>query len=158
MDAFATDYADRLKALMAGLAEALNGLPAEALDWSPGPELNSLAVLATHAAGATRYWIGDVVGRDPSNRVREEEFATVGKDASLLQARLDEVLIHALGVLEGLTAADLAAPRGPTRFGDRTVGWALLRALDHLAEHVGHAQMTRQLWDRQRAAGSQLGE
>lgn len=154
MDAFVADYIDRLKTNMAGLEEALTGLPVEALDWSPGPELNSLTVLATHVAGATRYWIGDVVGRDSSDRVREREFATTGQDEAALRARLAEVMTHSLTVLEGLTAADLGKMAGPTRFGDKTVGWALLRGLDHLAEHVGHAQMTRQLWEQRQASTS----
>jgi uncharacterized damage-inducible protein DinB len=151
MDPLIVDYIDRLHANMAGLEEALTGLPVEALDWSPGPELNSLTVLATHAAGATRYWIGDVVGRDPSNRVREQEFEMSQRDEAALKARLAEVMDHAQRVLAGLTAADLGELRGPTRFGDKTVAWALLRALDHLAEHVGHAQMTRQLWNQRQA-------
>jgi hypothetical protein len=28
-----------------------------------------------------------------------------------------------------------------------TAAWALLHALDHLGEHVGHAHLTRQLLD-----------
>jgi len=26
--------------------------------------------------------------------------------------------------------------------------WALLHAVEHLSEHSGHAQLTRQLWER----------
>ena len=43
---------ERLTALHAGLESALEGLPPEALDWTPGPGFNSLAVLITHATGA----------------------------------------------------------------------------------------------------------
>ena len=39
------EYLDRLEALHAGLEEAIAGLPVEALDWVPGPGMNSLAVL-----------------------------------------------------------------------------------------------------------------
>jgi hypothetical protein len=34
-----------------------------------------------------------------------------------------------------------------------TAAWALLHALEHLREHVGHAQLTRQLMD-ERSGGS----
>jgi hypothetical protein len=35
-----------------------------------------------------------------------------------------------------------------------TAGWALNHALAHTALHIGHAQITRQLWDaRQPLAG-----
>jgi len=30
------------------------------------------------------------------------------------------------------------------------VAWALLHALDHTAQHLGHMQITRQLWDQER--------
>jgi hypothetical protein len=29
--------------------------------------------------------------------------------------------------------------------------WGLLHAIEHLSEHVGHAQLTRQLWERREA-------
>jgi hypothetical protein len=29
--------------------------------------------------------------------------------------------------------------------------WALLHAVEHLSEHVGHAKLTKQLWERRRA-------
>ncbi|NIU62141.1 MAG: DUF664 domain-containing protein, partial [Gammaproteobacteria bacterium] len=28
------------------------------------------------------------------------------------------------------------------------VSWSLLHALDHVAQHTGHVQITRQLWDQ----------
>jgi uncharacterized damage-inducible protein DinB len=147
MDPFYAAFADRLQTMMRGLDEALTGLPPAALDWSPGPELNTLGVLAIHTAGATRFWIGEMAGADGSNRVRAQEFASRGQDAAALRARLDEVLAHSLGVLARLTPADLGAERTHPQSGQTcTVAWALLHALDHLSEHVGHAQMTRQLW------------
>ena len=29
-----------------------------------------------------------------------------------------------------------------------SAGWALAHALEHTAPHLGHAQVTRQLWER----------
>jgi len=60
------DYLERLQALHESIESAIEGLPQAALDWVPGPDMNSFAVLVTHVAGAERYWIGDVAGRDPS--------------------------------------------------------------------------------------------
>ena len=65
------DYLDCLEALHAAAGRAIEGLTQAALDWSPDPDANSLCVLAVHLAGAERYWIGDVVGRDPSGRDRD---------------------------------------------------------------------------------------
>jgi uncharacterized damage-inducible protein DinB len=142
-------YFERLEALHGGVKQALDGLPAEALDWVPGPDMNSLCVLVMHLAGAERYWIGDVAGEDLSGRVRDDEFRAAGLDGDALVRRLDEVLAHSRGVLERLSAADLDAEHISPRDGRTfTVAWALWHALEHTALHLGHAQIVRQLWDQ----------
>jgi uncharacterized damage-inducible protein DinB len=144
-------YFERLEALHDGVKQTLDGLPIEALDWVPGPEMNSLCVLVMHLAGAERYWIGDVAGEDPSGRVREDEFRAAGLDGGELVRRLDDVLAHSRGVLETLSAADLDAAHVSPRDGRTfTVAWALWHALEHTALHLGHAQIMRQLWDAAR--------
>jgi len=143
------EYLDGLQALHADLRRAIEGLPPEALDWSPGPDFNSIAVLAVHTAGAERYWIGDVVGREPSGRVREAEFQTQGLSAGDLIARLDAALTHSQTVLDALTLFDLDTKRVSPRDGrEVSVAWALAHALAHTASHVGHIQITRQWWDQ----------
>lgn len=143
------DYLDRLQALHADIQRALEGLPQEALDWSPSTDMNSLAVLAVHTAGAERYWIGDVAGQDASGRDRDAEFQTKGLDVAALTARLDAALAHSRSVLDKLTVADMDARRSAPRDGkEYTVAWALLHALEHAAIHLGHMQIVRQLWDR----------
>ena len=97
------DYLTLLKALHDQLGRTIEGLPVAALDWSPGPDMNSLNVLIAHTAGAERYLIGDVVGRDPSGRDRDAEFRARGLDAATLSARLGAALEHSRAVLEHLT-------------------------------------------------------
>ena len=144
------DYLERLQTVHAEIQKTIDGLPPEALDWTPGPETNSLSVLAVHVAGAERYWIGDVVGRDPSGRDRPAEFRVRGLDAATLTARLAEALSHSRTVVEGLTLSEMETERISPRDGRSvTVAWALFHALRHAAEHMGHMQLTRQLWDRQ---------
>ncbi len=145
------DYFDQLSALHDSLAASIVGLSSEALDWSPGPDMNSLAVLIVHTAKAERYWIGDVVGQTPSDRVRALEFETEQMTADRLQEALDEALAHSRGVLEALTVAHLQQQQ-PLPMPDgrqQTVSWALAHALAHTAIHTGHAEITRQLWDQQ---------
>jgi len=128
---------------------AIDGLPPSALDWVPGPDMNSLAALAVHVAGAQRYWIGDVVGRDPSGRDRAAEFQVRGLDATALKAHLAESLAHSRGVLEGLALSDLDAVRVSPRDGRKfPVPWCLAHALEHTALHLGHMHITRQLWEQ----------
>jgi uncharacterized damage-inducible protein DinB len=142
-------YLERLAALHADMQRAIEGLPQVALDWLPGPDMNSLCVLVVHTCGAERYWIGDVVGRDPSARDRTAEFHATGWDAIALGEHLDESLARVRGVLEGLTLQDLKALRVSPRDGCKfTVAWCLAHALEHTAIHLGHMQIARQLWDQ----------
>lgn len=149
MDPLLTAYSERLAALHDAMDQTLAGLPPEALAWSPGAEMNSLAVLAVHVAGAERYLIGEVVGGEPSGRVRATEFATTGGEADALRAGLAAALAHSQAVLARLDPDDLGrTSHSPQHQQTYTVAYALLRALDHMAEHVGHMQMARQLWEQ----------
>jgi uncharacterized damage-inducible protein DinB len=149
MDPVFEAYMGRLEVLHREAAQAIGELPAPALDWSPGPEMNSLDVLVTHLTGAERYWIGDVAGREPSGRDRAAEFTVSGRQASDLQERLAATLAHSRSVLEKLTPGDLAAERADPREGRTvSVAYALLHALEHTALHVGHIQIVRQLLDQ----------
>ena len=150
MELFASEYLERLESLFSGFDAAIEGLPVAALNWSPGPEMNSIAVLATHAAGATRYLIGDLVGREPSARVREDEFRATAVDGATLRQSLADVAAHSKSVVARLTVNDLEKSYfSPQRQREFTVAWSLLHALDHLAEHMAHAQLTRLLWQQQ---------
>jgi hypothetical protein len=51
--------------------------------------------------------------------------------------------------LEPLTLPDLEQPRTSPRNGRSiTAGWALCHVLKHTALHLGHMQITRQLWEQ----------
>jgi uncharacterized damage-inducible protein DinB len=143
------DYLDQLTAVHQNMSAALRDLPQAALDWWPGPEINSLAVLAAHSAGSERYWIGQVAGGEPFKRDRAAEFKTSGVDATTLITRLDAALAHSRSVLERLTLADLEKNTGVVH-DDRAVmvAWALQHALEHVALHAGHMQLTRQWWEQ----------
>jgi uncharacterized damage-inducible protein DinB len=148
MDPFLADFLRLLEEKHADFVTALEGLPAEAMNWQPGEGMNSLAVLAVHSAGAERFWVGDIAMQEPLKRDRPGEFATQDFTAEEAIARLEWSLDYARGALERLTLADLAAPRGDPRNGRAmTAGWALLHALEHTAMHSGHVQITRQLWE-----------
>lgn len=141
-------YFSRLNDLHDNLKKIIEGLPQQALDWTPGEDMSSLGVLMAHVAGSERYWIGDIAGQDPSGRIREEEFRTYDLSAEQLSARLDTALEHSRGVLENMTLVDLESPRVVPHDG-RTIStaWALTHSLEHTALHLGHAQLTRQLWN-----------
>lgn len=144
-----TDYLERLQSLHASIAETIEGLSTEALDWLPGSDMNSLGVLAVHVVGSQGYWIGELAGQEPHSRDRPAEFRVGGLDAESLVRGLDEVLARSRNVLEGLTLADLEASRASYLDGRKvSVAWCLAHALEHTGLHLGHMQITRQLWEQ----------
>jgi len=131
--------------------ELIDGLPAEALNWTPlpreghGDATNSLAVLAAHVAGAEHFWMAEVVGGQPATRDRDAEFATRAANSQELTERIDEVAAETAEVLSSLGPADLDSERqAPDR--KVPVRWCLMHVAAHTALHLGHMQLTYQLW------------
>ena len=148
MSPFFADYLERLEMLHTEMDRALTGLPQAALDWSLGPEINSLAVLTAHVAGSEMFWIGDVIIRRATTRVRATEFATTAVTADELKARLAQALADSRLAVAQLTLANLEEQRPSPRDKEvYTVAWCLLHALEHVAMHVGHMQLARQFWE-----------
>ena len=159
MDRFFEDYLDRLISLHNDYKKAISGLSVEAIDWIPGVEMNSLGVLIVHMTAVERYLVGDMAAHINSNRVRASEFQTKGWDEAKLIQRMDDTLEFVRETLANFTVEDLSAVREiPSGSGARpatsletlTVGWALEHTLSHTALHLGHAQITRQLWDQRK--------
>ncbi len=146
-------YLDRLCELHTDIERAIEGLSQSALDWVPGPDMNSICVLIVHLTGAERFWIGDVAGNDPVGRDRDAEFRARGLDASVLRDRLSDTIVYCRNLLGRLTIEDLESPRqSPIDGRQITVAWALAHALEHTGIHLGHIQITRQLWEQRRGA------
>jgi len=143
------DLLATLHELHADIEQAIAGLPQEALDWQPGPGMNSIGVLLAHVTGAERYWFSDVLMGEPSHRDREAEFRAHGLDAPAWQKRLAESEAYAQKALATLTLPDLETLRTFPRDGRKiTVAWSLGHILEHTAIHAGHIQITRQLWEQ----------
>ncbi len=129
------------------LRELVRGLSPAVLNWSPGPGMNSLAVLVGHLLDAERYLVAaaqhDVVERDRERWFRYE----APSDRALLEL-LDHTEAESLARLERLTADMLVREWTPPndRLGRRFTGmrW-LLHLIGHNREHIGQALLTRQL-------------
>jgi hypothetical protein len=149
VEQFCVDYLERLQDLHHDFIATFEDLPAEALDWVPGADMNSFCVLVVHTTGSTRWWLGIALG-DPPDRNRDLEFQAKGLSAAELKARFATLEDYTRGALERFSLADLAESHPvPNRGGDHvSSAWALLHALKHSGLHLGHAQITRQLWER----------
>jgi uncharacterized damage-inducible protein DinB len=149
MQTFFMEYINLLQQRHNEILDALEGLPDDALDRSPGTDMNSLSVLVFHLTGAERYWIGDVAAQDPKERDRDAEFRVHDVGVDVLKKRLGDNLEYTRNALEKFTVQDLEMTRVSARDGRSfTVAWALLHALEHTTLHLGQIQLTRQLWEQ----------
>jgi hypothetical protein len=145
--------AGRFHELHGEIRRDLESLPPAALDWKPGPEMNSISIIIVHLAGAERFLVGDVVMQESSNRNRDLEFQAQGMSKDDLIRRLEDSEAYLKNALGKLSLSDLETTRIHPRHGDQvTVAWALLHALDHAATHLGHINLTVQMW-HQRSVG-----
>jgi uncharacterized damage-inducible protein DinB len=131
------------------LRTAIEGLPGEALDWRPaGADTNSVAVVATHVLHSTRWWLSVAIGTPLPDRDRESEFRVSGADTGELLQLVDALSEDCRRRLASVQEVDWTALRpvdGDPR--EAAPAFALLHAIGHLREHVGHIGLTRQLWD-----------
>ncbi len=145
------NYLKLIENLRRQVGELIADLPAEALNWRPtkGVEdhaTNSLAVLAAHVAGAERFWIAEMVGERPPTRNRPAEFTTQAANAAQLCRLLEQTGAETAEILSTLDKTEL---RGTRQVNGRTVPvrWGILHVIDHTALHLGHMQITYQLWN-----------
>jgi hypothetical protein len=143
-------YLATLDDLRNQVADIIKDAPEDGLNWRPplppdADPTNSLAVLAVHVAGAEHFWIGEGVGALPPTRVRELEFKYVAKNPREALERLAKTGEETHAVLEKLTP-DLLD--GSFMRDDHAVPvrWAINHVIYHSGLHIGHMQLTYQLW------------
>jgi hypothetical protein len=144
------NYLQRIEDLRRQVRELIADLPAEALNWRPiqgtgEHATNSLAILAAHSAGAEHFWIGEVIGGLPPTRDRDAEFAIQSADPAQLLRLLDEVGAETRHVFSRLSPVDLDGTR-EVKGRVVPVRWGIMQIVDHTALHLGHMQITYQLW------------
>lgn len=144
MDALATAALAQFEEIHRDLRGLVRDLPAEALNWTPGPETNSIYVLVTHLLGSEQFWVGAAVGRT-IERDREAEFRVHGADAAELPRLIDAAEAHLRELLPYLTYGTLCRTF-TWRDTPHSGAWCLLHAIEHAGQHHGHVALTRQLW------------
>src|SRR5918997_6286518 len=91
---FFADYLQGREILQHRLHTDVRDLPAEAMDWAPGPKMNSVAVLLAHITGVLQEGM-DIALSAPPRRVRAQEFQTRGVLSAEMLRRLDTVIDYA---------------------------------------------------------------
>ena len=131
----------------ANLRNVVNSLSAEALNWAPVPEANSIAALVFHTIGAETELVAAAAGTllDHDGTAFFQYEATSAEQLVTLIDRMEQDVDGYLEQLREDHLARRSIRRGWTESG----AWWLLHAVGHTREHVGQAQLTRQLWEYQ---------
>jgi hypothetical protein len=144
-------YLTEFSILRQQIRDAIRNLDDEAANWRPVSKgTNSIYAILCHLAGSENYWVEQVIGGKTVNRDREAEFRALG--------HLSEVVDHweEVGRASQKTLSKLDTSQlGETRTvnvqpspGSATVRWCILHQISHYAVHLGHIQLTRQLWEQ----------
>jgi hypothetical protein len=144
-----------LAAAREALAESLDELRGATAGLSPdelnrriaGEGTNPIAVIVTHALESTRSWTSLAVGAPLPPRDRPSEFTVVADES--FGSWIDRRAGECLALLDDADGFDPRREGVAPWTGDPdtpvTAAWALLHAIAHLGEHVGHAHVMRDL-------------
>jgi hypothetical protein len=151
------DFLAKLDEMTGQVVRLMTAAPAAALDWQPGPDTNAAPAIVTHALGATRHWIIAIIGGRSSDRVREAEFRAGSGNMKDLRERVQQLLIEAREVMEPMSTADFDATCQAARMTgsafaaenpNMSVRSAALHVVEHLGTHIGHLELTLQLFQQ----------
>jgi uncharacterized damage-inducible protein DinB len=123
----------------------LNELDETDMNWRPLDSANSLYVLATHTIGNTEENILGILCRQHIKRHRENEFKVRGNSIGPIQQRWQEVQERITSQLKQLSPDDLEKEYEHPRRGRITGRDVLVVVARHAAEHMGQAELTRDL-------------
>lgn len=128
----------------------------------PIPAINSLAVLLRHVTGSARYWLEAVcLGRNYV-RDREGEFSANCSVAEGLEIyRRDRAAIEsALVELQGMDRSQAPAviPTDKQRWWCASIEGVIVHVFHEAAQHLGHAEITRDALVAGLGADSSSGE
>lgn len=145
VDAVAS-YVDQAVDAMTGILLELGDETANRRPALPGA--NSPYVLLRHCLGVMEFWGGQVVAGRAVDRDRDAEFVSSGPVAQLAAAAQEAKRRFRAD----LATADPAAPprgthptAGPGDLDMTSQGHALLHVMEELCQHLGHAEITRDL-------------
>ena len=139
-------YADHAVDQLAGLVASLGDDLANQRPDLPGA--NSPYAILTHCLGVMAYWGGDVVAGREVPRDRAAEFTAAGPVAGLVAAAEQAKAQFRADALTADPQAPLRRPAARRRqdvLEARSQGHALLHVVEELYQHLGQAELTRDL-------------
>lgn len=126
--------------------EVVAGLDAAALNWKPGEDTNSLAVLVAHTCDAERFLMATALGITV-DRDRESKFRIIASRADVLLKIIDETEAETDDYIDRLNDDLLVAEHSHPGRTHTGIWWAL-HSIEHSTEHIGQALLTRQMYEQ----------
>jgi hypothetical protein len=137
------------------LVALLDGRSAEELNWRPAaPEANSIFVLATHTIANARQGLLVVLCGGSDDRDRDAEFRAAGDSTEPVERRWHELRAELRERLAALPPERMDEALNHPRQGAMTGREVLLLVATHAAEHLGQAELTRDLRAASAGAGA----
>lgn len=146
MDPICASALERFRNQERAYVAAVQGMSDDALNWRPGLETNSIAVLVAHAWGAAQAWTARASGRE-IERDRAAEFRVVLSGAEC-EALIRRAMARIASFVEAIDPATYGDSRVTPDGEHVTVAHCLIHAVEHSQEHLGHAELTRQMWEQ----------
>jgi uncharacterized damage-inducible protein DinB len=144
-------YLTEFNIIREDISKVVRGLDDEAANWQPlQSDTNSIYAILTHIMGVDNFWVRQVIGGQTVQRNREAEFRASGKIAELLPVwEVTWIEIKSmLGKLDHKQLSEVRSrPFSSQQKESITVQWVILHLITHYATHLGHVQLTRQLWE-----------
>jgi uncharacterized damage-inducible protein DinB len=134
----------------------VEGLSSDALAWRPGDETtNSIAQIVRHVVAWQPWYLSIVLG-DPVplddealTQKQTDSLDNSPTTAAALRALIEATCAQTATALDRMQTLDVDEEIEP--YGDPEPRcFYLSGAVDHAAEHIGHAELTRQLWEQRR--------
>ena len=148
------DYSDFIDRLLTQAEERVKGLSKQALNWRPlERDTNSLAVIVTHMCGVADFWVYQGLTGEDVGRVRNNEFEAVVETEDELLALTARSKARVRTALEGCPSDSLRETITLPERDPCTKRWAILHTMDELSQHLGHLELTRQLWGVEQSCG-----
>ena len=145
MEPVVEKIAEQFQVVHAHFRDHVRDLSVEELNWKPAPEANSIAVLVVHTLGSEAEVLR-VAAKVEGFRDRDAEFLASVNDSADLLREIDQADSYLEAMAPRITAENLAAelPRGD-RPPETGLHW-LLTNYGHAREHLGHIELTKQLF------------
>jgi hypothetical protein len=129
------------------LLSVAHSLDWEGLQWRPpAPQANSVAVLVRHTLGNAEENLLMVLCGQPFARQRDAEFADRSMTVDELASQWHDLRPRLEVALADLAAEEMTRLRAHPRRGSVSGRDVLIVVARHAAEHLGQAELTRDLW------------